>query len=67
MKIIIPIGGIGQRFKDEGFELPKPLININGKSMISHLIESLNLSEEDEIYIVYNNFLKNFNFENLII
>jgi capsule biosynthesis phosphatase len=66
MKIIIPIGGIGQRFKDEGFELPKPLININGKSMISHLIESLNLSEEDEIYIVYNNFLKNFNFENLI-
>jgi bifunctional N-acetylglucosamine-1-phosphate-uridyltransferase/glucosamine-1-phosphate-acetyltransferase GlmU-like protein len=66
MKIIIPIGGIGQRFKDEGFDLPKPLININGKSMIYHLIESLSLSEDDEIYIVYNNFLKNFNFENIV-
>ena len=28
MNIIIPIGGIGQRFKEEGYDMPKPLINV---------------------------------------
>jgi NDP-sugar pyrophosphorylase family protein len=37
MNIIIPIGGIGQRFKDEGYLLPKPLINVLGKPMIYRL------------------------------
>jgi hypothetical protein len=26
MNIIIPIEGIGQRFKDEGYTTPKPLV-----------------------------------------
>lgn len=26
MNILIPLGGLGQRFKDVGYELPKPLI-----------------------------------------
>jgi hypothetical protein len=28
MIIIIPIGGIGQRFKDNGYSKPKALINL---------------------------------------
>ena len=39
MNIVIPIGGIGQRFKDEGYLYPKPLINILGKPMIGHVYE----------------------------
>lgn len=66
MKIIIPIGGVGQRFKDEGFEYPKPLINVLGKPMIFHLIEKLDLSDDDEIHIIYNNFLRDYNFESII-
>jgi NDP-sugar pyrophosphorylase family protein len=66
MNIIIPIGGIGQRFKDDGYLMPKPLINVLGKPMISRVIESLNITEDDCIYIVYNNQLKEFNFESLI-
>jgi len=66
MNIIIPIGGIGQRFQDEGYLMPKPLISVLGKTMIYKVIDNLNLNEEDTIYIVYNNQLKEFNFENLV-
>ena len=66
MNIIIPIGGIGQRFKDEGYDLPKPLISALGKPMIYHVIGSLYLEPTDTIHIVYHNHLKEFNFETLI-
>jgi len=67
MNIIIPIGGIGQRFKDEGYDIPKPLINVLGKSMIYKVIDNLNIDyNNDKIHIVYHNHLKEFNFETLI-
>ena len=66
MNIIIPIGGIGQRFKDEGYDLPKPLISALGKPMIYHVIGSLYLESTDTVHIVYHNHLKEFNFETLI-
>jgi capsule biosynthesis phosphatase len=66
MNIVIPIGGIGQRFKDEGYLMPKPLINVLGKPMIYRVIDNLNLNEDDNIYIIYNNQLKEYNFEDLI-
>jgi len=66
MNIIIPIGGIGQRFKDEGYDMPKPLISVLGKPMIYQVINSLKLDNTDIIYIVYHNHLKEFNFETLV-
>lgn len=66
MNIIIPIGGIGQRFKEDGYITPKPLINVLGDPMICRLIGSLNTSDEDTIGIIYNQDLKAYNFEELI-
>lgn len=66
MNIIIPIGGVGQRFKDEGYDMPKPLISVLGKPMIYQVINSLQLESKDTVYIVYHNHLKEFNFETLI-
>lgn len=66
MRVIIPIGGIGKRFKEEGYEYPKPLINVLGKPMIVQLIKSLKLTDKDEIFIIYNSCLKNYNFEDII-
>lgn len=43
MNILIPIAGEGSRFKDVGIDLPKPLIVTNGKTLIQHTIESLNI------------------------
>ena len=38
MHIIIPMSGVGQRFIDAGYKDPKPLIQIDGKPIIEHVI-----------------------------
>jgi NDP-sugar pyrophosphorylase family protein len=43
MNILIPMAGEGIRFKDVGIDIPKPLIRVNGKTLIEHSIESLNI------------------------
>ena len=46
--------------------MPKPLISVLGKSMIYRVIDNLHIRPDDTILIVYNNQLKDFNFENRI-
>ena len=67
MIIIIPIGGIGRRFKDTGYKKPKALINIYGKSIISYLLDNLNVDNIDYIFIPYNKEYKMYRFEDLLI
>ena len=43
MNIVIPMAGLGQRFKSEGFDSEKPLIELMGKTLIEHSIESLKI------------------------
>lgn len=67
MIIIIPIGGIGTRFKNNGYKNPKALINIFGKSIISYLLDNLVLTNEiDFIYIPYNKEYLHYNFESTL-
>ena len=40
MNIVIPMVGLGKRFSDAGFKKPKPLIDVKGKSIIEHSVES---------------------------
>ena len=42
MNIVIPMAGLGSRFKGSRFKEPKPLIDIYGKPMIQRAIESFN-------------------------
>lgn len=46
------MAGRGDRFKNGGFSLPKPLIEFNGKTMIEYAIETLNISG-NYIFIVF--------------
>ena len=39
MQLIIPMSGLGERFLKVGYKVPKPLINVEGKSIISHIID----------------------------
>jgi beta-phosphoglucomutase-like phosphatase (HAD superfamily)/dTDP-glucose pyrophosphorylase len=55
MNIIIPIGGKGERFLHYGYIDPKPLIDVFGKPMISHVLDNLFFAEEDQIFIIYYN------------
>ena len=39
MRIVIPMSGIGKRFVDAGYSKPKPLIEVEGRPIIHHIIE----------------------------
>lgn len=41
LNIVIPMAGRGQRFIDAGYKLPKPLIDVLGKSMIERVMDNL--------------------------
>lgn len=43
MNIVIPMAGMGSRFKNEGFDVPKPLIEVNGKTLIEHSVSTLGI------------------------
>ena len=38
MQLIIPMSGLGQRFINAGYKIPKPLIKVDNKSIISHVV-----------------------------
>ena len=50
MQIIIPMSGFGERFRRAGYDLPKPLIKVNGKPIIQHVVEMFP-GETDFIFI----------------
>lgn len=39
MQIIVPMAGMGDRFARRGYEVPKPLIEVDGKPIIRHVVE----------------------------
>ncbi len=41
MQILIPMAGAGQRFKDVGYSLPKPLLEVDGVPMIVRVVDDL--------------------------
>ena len=51
MQLIIPMSGIGKRFKDAGYKLPKPFIRISGKPIVQHVVEMFP-GVEDVLFIV---------------
>ena len=52
MKAIIIAAGIGSRLGDLTKDLPKPLVDVNGKSILQRQIEIFNKFGIDEIFIV---------------
>jgi beta-phosphoglucomutase-like phosphatase (HAD superfamily)/choline kinase len=66
MNIIIPLCGIGKRFQDAGYDLPKPLIKIMGKTMIEQVLDRLDVSANDHIIIIYHQSLDEYQFSTII-
>lgn len=55
MKFAILAAGEGSRLAQEGVELPKPLVKLNGEAMIERLIRIFNECGAEEIVIITNN------------
>lgn len=66
MNIIIPLGGKGERFKSEDYHYPKVLTNVLGKPIITWVINSLNISTNDYVTIIYNYILDHYNFQDIL-
>lgn len=45
LSVVIPMAGKGQRFKDAGYTVPKPLIDIYGKPMIERVVDNFKPKE----------------------
>ena len=54
MKFAIIAAGEGSRLSQEGVELPKPLVRLNGEAMIDRLIRIFNENGAEEICIIVN-------------
>lgn len=50
MQIVVPMSGFGERFRRAGYEVPKPLIPVDGKPIIGHVID-LFPGETDFVFI----------------
>ena len=66
MNIIILCGGKGERFSKNGYDQPKPLIKVFDKCMIEYVIDNLNISNDDNVFIIYNINLDNYQFCDII-
>lgn len=50
MQIVVPMSGFGERFRRAGHAVPKPLIEVDGKPIIAHVID-LFPGETDFIFV----------------
>jgi NDP-sugar pyrophosphorylase family protein len=50
MQIVIPMSGFGERFRRAGYSVPKPLIEVEGKPIIGHVIDMFP-GETDFVFI----------------
>jgi dTDP-glucose pyrophosphorylase len=52
LNIVIPMAGLGSRFKTAGYELPKPLIRVGGRPMIEWVIENIRPSRHHRFIFI---------------
>ena len=65
INIVIPMAGKGKRFLDKGIETPKPLIEVNSKPFISHVIDSVLFKEAFFYFLIRDDHLKLHDFESI--
>lgn len=53
--VVIPMAGKGQRFKDAGFFVPKPLIPIGNKPMIERVVDNFRPNFDNHFILVTRN------------
>ena len=52
MNVVIPMAGLGSRFRQAGFERPKPLIPVEGRPMYAWAVESLPLHHAERLIFI---------------
>ena len=52
LNIVIPMAGLGSRFKNANYDHPKPLIPVHGVPMIKLVVDNLRPNEEHRFIFV---------------
>lgn len=52
MKVVIPMAGSDDRFKQYGFPFPKPVVEIDGRPLIEHAFDCLRMTPESDFIFV---------------
>ena len=65
LNVLIPMAGLGSRFKDAGYVFPKPLVEVDGKPMIQAVVESLGVNAQ-YTYIVQKEHYEKYNLSYLL-
>lgn len=65
LNIVIPMAGLGSRFANVGYKLPKPLIDVNGKPMIQVVVENMNINAH-YVFIAMKKHVEEYDVENVI-
>jgi len=68
INILIPLAGTNQFFSENEYPYPKPLIEINDKTMIEHVISNFDSIKKDKqfIFIVNNEDCKKYHLDNVL-
>lgn len=61
MQIVIPMSGFGERFRRAGYKVPKPLIEVNGKPIVAHVVDMFP-GENDFLFVCNAEHLANAGF-----
>lgn len=56
INIVIPMAGAGSRFSVAGYDLPKPFIDVNGKMMIEHVLDGIQIPDATYTLIIQRAF-----------
>lgn len=51
LNIVIPMAGFGHRFVEKNYKEPKPLIEVNGKKIISYVIDMFDKENDNFLFI----------------
>lgn len=65
LNVLIPMAGLGSRFKDAGYVFPKPLVEVDGKPMIQAVVESIGINAT-YTYIVQKEHYEKYNLSYLL-
>lgn len=68
INILIPLAGSNQFFNKAEYPFPKPLIEINGKTMIEHVINNFESIDKEKqfIFIIHNDDCKKYHLDNVL-
>ena len=56
INIVIPMAGAGSRFQIAGYTLPKPFIDVDGKMMIEHVLDGIQIPDATYTLIIQHAF-----------